>query len=210
MKSIESNLNDIRPERANSSEDQNFDDRVFDDAGQPSFPSSPFRNQESPPSLPDLSPEDFEEPVPEPAKRRNIQIQPRQKRRRDTPEEMPSIDGDDMQSEYACSLAIIDDDIPPRSKNRKTRKSERIQAMKYQIRKVEERQGMEWYCFECMVDLYCDRNRLPIYNNVITKGMIPRFKTVAELRPGFNFVHKKFLTDSFIVLYPQRVFENRA
>ena len=207
MKSIESNLNDIRPERANSSEDQNFDDRVFDDAGQPSFPSSPFRNQESPPSLPDLSPEGFEEPVPEPAKRRNIQIQPRQKRRRDTPEEMPSIDGDDMQSEYACSLAIIDDDIPPRSKNRKTRKSERIQAMKYQIRKVEERQGMEWYCFECMVDLYCDRNRLPIYNNVITKGMIPRFKSVAELRPGFIFFYKKFL--SFILLYLHRVFENR-
>ena len=40
--------------------------------------------------------------------------------------------------------------------------------------------------FQCMVDLYCDRKRLPIYNNVITKGMIPRFKTVAELRPVFE------------------------
>ena len=39
---------------------------------------------------------------------------------------------------------------------------------------------------KCMVDLYCDRNRLPIYNNFITKGMIPRFKTVAELRSVFQ------------------------
>jgi len=192
VKSVETNRNDIHPHspamshRSNSSADENLDNSVFDDPiqnGQPSFLSSPIRDEEFPSSLPDLSHDDFIEPIKEPAKRRNIQIQPRQKRRRDHPAEMPSIDGDDMQSEYACSLVILDDDIPQRSKDRrKIRKSERIHAMKYQLRKVQERQGLEWYCFECLVDLYCDRNRLPIYNNVITKGMIPRFKTVAELR----------------------------
>ena len=168
VKSIEQNLN--VPDRSNSPEDYTFE-HAFDvpmgGHSQPNFPPSPTRDQldsqpsqppsptrsassrQSPPSLPDLSEEDFRQPLHEPAKRRNIQIQPRQKRRRETLEEMPSIDGesiaDDMQSEYACSLVILDDEAPAR---KKLRKSERIQAMKYQLRKVEEKQGCEWYCFE--------------------------------------------------------------
>ena len=158
------------PERSISPEDHTFEHAFDEHMGihsQPNVPLSPTRDQRdsrpsqspsptpsassrlSPPSLPDLSEEDFRQPIQEPAKRRNIQIQPRQKRRRETLEEMPSIDrefiADDMQSEYACSLVILDDEAPAR---KKLRKSERIQAMKYQLRKVEEKQGCEWYCFE--------------------------------------------------------------
>lgn len=159
------NLNVIS-ERSNSPGDQIFEpnslpsltsDQPFSpaDGSNPSPPPSPTRStrdRQSSPSLPDLSPASFEQPMFEPAKRRNIQIQPRQKRRREIPTETPSIDGDDMQSEYACSLVILDDDAPQKSKRRK---SKRIEAMKYQLRKVEERQGLEWYCFEVRFHIDC-------------------------------------------------------